>query len=84
MTKSAWDQWKENLGDSRPWDLLNLKTEYVEKEVAQSRYDICKQCPFLLPTKQCSKCGCFMKAKVKIAHSECPENKWGKISRETD
>lgn len=84
MTKSPWDQWKENLGESRPWDLINPKTEYVEKEVAQARYDICKKCPFLLPTKQCSKCGCFMKAKVKMAHAECPEGKWGKVSQETD
>lgn len=84
MTKSPWDQWKENLGESRPWDLINPKTEYVEKAAAQARYDICKGCPFLLPTKQCSKCGCFMKAKVKIAHSECPEGKWGKVSQESD
>jgi hypothetical protein len=84
MTKSPWEQWKQSLGETRPWDLLNPKTEYVKKEIAQARYDICKECPFLLPTKQCSKCGCFMKAKVKIAHAECPEHKWNKAIQETD
>ena len=83
MTKSPWQQWKENLGETRPWDLVNPSTEYVNKDIAQSRYDICKECPFLLPTKQCSKCGCFMKAKVKLANAECPEHKWGKASQGT-
>lgn len=81
---NAWDQWKENLGESRPWDILNPKTDYVSKDIAQARYDICKECPFLLPTKQCSKCGCFMKLKVTMAHAECPEHKWGKAIQETD
>lgn len=76
MSKTPFEQWKENLGDARPWDFLNPKTEYVEKDVAQARYDICKECPFLLATTQCSKCGCFMKAKVKLAHADCPEGKW--------
>lgn len=83
MTKSPWQQWKENLGETRPWDLVNPNTEYVTKDIAQSRYDICKDCPFFLPTKQCSKCGCFMKSKVKLAHAECPEHKWGKFIQGT-
>lgn len=81
---TPYQQWKQNLGETRPWDFINPNTEIVKKEVAQARYDICKECPFLLPTKQCSKCGCFMKAKVKIAHAECPEHKWGKAIQETD
>jgi hypothetical protein len=84
VSKTPFEQWKENLGDSRPWDFLNPKTEYVSKDVAQSRYDICKECPFLLPTTQCSKCGCLMKAKVKMAHAECPEHKWGKSTPESE
>lgn len=81
---SPYQQWKKNLGETRPWDLINPNTEFVNKEIAQERYDICKGCPFLLPTKQCSKCGCFMKAKVKMAHAECPEGKWGMVSQGTD
>jgi hypothetical protein len=81
---NAWEEYKKNLGDTRPWDFLSPKTEYATKEVAQSRYDICKTCEFFLPTKQCTKCGCFMKAKVTLAHAECPEHKWGKFNQEID
>lgn len=83
MTNS-WEQWKQNLGETRPWDLLNPNSEFVSKEVAQERYDICKACPELIKaTKQCTKCGCFMKAKVKLAKAECPIHKWGQVTQET-
>lgn len=81
---NPYQQWKKNLGDTRVWDLVNPNANFVDKDAAQARYDICKECPFLLPTKQCSKCGCFMKAKVKLADASCPEHKWGKITQETD
>jgi hypothetical protein len=80
---SAYQQWKKDLGDARPWDFINPNTEKVTKDVAQERFDICKGCPFLLATNQCSKCGCFMKLKVKLAHAECPIGKWGKVNQET-
>lgn len=79
MSKTPWEQWKENLGETRPWDLVNPKTKYVPKEIAQARYDICKVCPELIQTtKQCKKCGCFMRAKTTLAHAECPLHKWSK------
>jgi hypothetical protein len=59
-----------------PLDFLKLGTVYIEKDVAQNRYDICKGCEHFLPTTQCSKCLCFMKAKVKLAEAECPLGKW--------
>lgn len=74
---SAWQQYKKNLGSTRPWDLINPNTKYVSKDIAQARYDICKTCEFFLPTKQCSKCGCIMKAKVTLENAECPVHKWG-------
>lgn len=78
---SAWEEYKKKLGDSRPWDLINPNTKYVDKETAQYRYDICKACPMLISaTKQCKECGCFMKAKVTLEHAECPIGKWGKAS----
>ena len=73
---TPWQKYKQNLGKTRPWDILDPSTEYVEKDVAESRYSICKDCPFLLPTTQCSKCLCFMKAKTKLKDAECPEHKW--------
>lgn len=79
---SAYDKWKKNLGETRPWDMLNPTIVPVPKDVAQARYDICKECPFFLPTKQCSRCGCFMKAKVKLPNADCPEGKWHKFTEE--
>jgi hypothetical protein len=81
---NAWDRYKEKLGDTRPWDLLNPNTVYADKSVAQERYSICKACPKLLPTKQCDECKCFMKVKVTLAEAECPLHKWGKSNQETD
>lgn len=62
---------------SRPWDFINPKTEYVSKEEAAIRLDICKSCPQLIQSLlQCKECGCFMKAKTMIKHSSCPIGKW--------
>jgi hypothetical protein len=81
---NPYQQWKKNLGDTRVWDMVDPNAERVPKEVAQERYNMCKGCPFLLPTTQCSKCGCFMKAKVKLTHAECPVGNWGKFIQGTD
>jgi hypothetical protein len=56
MTESSkWQHYKEKLGETRPWDMLNPNTEYAflkKKEIR--RYDICKACPELIDlTKQC-------------------------------
>lgn len=51
---------------------------WVVKEVAQSRFDICKQCDRLIPVvSMCKECGCAMKIKVKMTNSVCPLGKWG-------
>ena len=75
--KSKWQQYKENLGDTRPWDLLNPKTEYADEKTSETRFDICKLCPELISlTSQCKKCGCFMALKTKIKAASCPLGKW--------
>ncbi|CAB4128608.1 hypothetical protein UFOVP225_46 [uncultured Caudovirales phage] len=67
----------ENNRPARPWDLINPHTEYVTKEEAAIRLDICKSCPELIQgLLQCKQCGCFMKAKTMIKHAECPLHKW--------
>jgi hypothetical protein len=67
----------QNLGETRPWDLVNPKTEWIDEEVSIKRYDICKSCPELIKlTTQCKKCGCFMKAKTKLEKATCPIGKW--------
>lgn len=75
--KTAWEQYKENLGSTRPWDFINPATEYVDEKVSENRYSICLQCPELFKaTKQCKKCGCLMTLKTKLKDAECPIGKW--------
>lgn len=75
--RSAWQQYKESLGDTRPWDFIKTTTEYADDNTAVSRYEICKACPELIQlTKQCKKCGCFMAAKTKLLAATCPIGKW--------
>ena len=50
---------------------------FVNKETAQSRFDVCKKCKHLnLTLFACEKCGCLMKIKVKFAKATCPIDKW--------
>lgn len=74
---TPWQQYKKNLGDTRPWDIMNPRVELVEKEVYESRMSKCFSCPsFLEVTKQCKKCGCHMPTKTKLSNAVCPLNKW--------
>lgn len=73
---SAWSEYKKRLGPTRPWDLLNPNIPKVSDAVADARMDICNDCAHLTVTKQCTKCGCFMSGKVKIAKASCPIGKW--------
>lgn len=73
---SMWKEYKEKLGDTRPWDMLNSEN-YIDQVTANQRLDICKQCPKLIKlTNQCSECGCFMVAKTKLEKATCPLGKW--------
>jgi hypothetical protein len=74
---TPWQRYKKNLGETRPWDILNPSTEWASSEVAEERYSICKACPELIKlTNQCKKCGCFMIAKTKLEKATCPLGKW--------
>lgn len=74
---SPWQQWKKNLGETRPWDIANPNTEWADEEKAEERFSICKVCPELIKlTTQCKKCGCFMKVKTKLDLATCPIGKW--------
>jgi hypothetical protein len=74
---SPYQRWKKNIGDTRPWDILNPNTGYAEKVEADRRYDICNSCPeFIDLTKQCKKCGCVMSLKTKLQNASCPIGKW--------
>ena len=70
-------QWKQNLGETRPWDIINPNTEWADEAKALERYEICKACPELIKlTKQCKKCGCRMQLKTKLELASCPVGKW--------
>jgi hypothetical protein len=61
----------------KPWDLLNPNKSRVEAELKAKRMAICNACPFFMSvTQQCSKCGCVMPLKTKLAEAFCPEGKW--------
>lgn len=75
--KTPWQKYKEKIGDTKPWDILNPKTEYISDEIHENRYNICLSCPELIQlTKQCKQCGCFMNLKTKLKKANCPLGKW--------
>lgn len=43
--------------------------------LAEHRAKICSECPFN-KVNMCTKCGCYIPAKVCSVASKCPENKW--------
>jgi len=64
-----------NDGPVFPWHLITQ--EHCDDDTASQRYNMCLDCPHLIKfSKQCSKCGCFMKAKVHILRASCPIGKW--------
>ncbi len=75
--ESPYQKWKKNLGETRPWDIVNPATEWADEEKAKERLSICKACPELIKlTTQCKKCGCIMKVKTKLEKASCPIGKW--------
>jgi hypothetical protein len=73
--KNAWEEYKAKNGVT-PFDLLN-KNNYIEKTESDKRMDICLSCPELIKlTQTCKECGCFMKAKTRLAEASCPIGKW--------
>jgi hypothetical protein len=40
-----------------------------------ARLNECLKCPYFVDTR-CQKCGCFMRAKVKLETAKCPDGRW--------
>lgn len=80
--KRPWDNVpEEEKRQARPWDILDPNLETVPDEIRKARIDACSNCEFLIKfTKQCKKCGCFMKVKTMIPHAECPIGIWGAVA----
>ena len=50
-----------------------------DKSIINARLAICGECEhFIKTTSQCNQCGCFMRAKARLATSSCPVGKWNK------
>lgn len=82
--KSNWEIYLEEKKDREEKlekisiiDLLNKDKYSKNKEEIDRRISICEGCEhFIKMTKQCSKCGCFMKLKTKLTDASCPIGKW--------
>ena len=48
-----------------------------DANVLQERWDMCNGCEFLKDDK-CLKCGCYMRAAIKLKCKACPVGKWSK------
>jgi hypothetical protein len=83
MIMQTWSEWKKNIGETRPWHLLDPSKTVDDEKVVEKRMSICNSCPELIKsTKQCKKCGCFMSAKTTLKYAECPIGLWGKESND--
>jgi hypothetical protein len=77
MKKSKWQQYIDNLGDTRPWHLLDHSKLVDNPKISEDRLEVCKGCSFYLSlTTQCKKCGCVMSGKVRLESAKCPIGKW--------
>ena len=76
---TEWEKWKQSLGETRPWHMLNTNAKISDSDTIKARLDICQACPELIKlTTQCKQCGCIMKMKTQLIEAECPLGKWGK------
>jgi len=73
---SPWQQYKKNLGTTRPWHVL-WHENHATTKVVQERMLVCTSCPeYIELTSQCKKCGCIMQLKTKLKEATCPLGKW--------
>lgn len=79
---TPWEEWKKKNAEKQrqgivsPAAFFNPETVYADKDLEDQRLAICKDCEHYLVTTQCSQCGCFMPAKVKLLYSSCPKGLW--------
>lgn len=64
------------MTEAKPWHILD-KNKLATEQTAEIRMLLCLHCEYLTPViNMCTKCGCFMNVKTKIAKASCPINKW--------
>ena len=68
---------EEKLAKVSIFDILDKSKYSNNKMEIDKRISICEGCEhFIKITKQCSKCGCFMKLKTRLTDASCPIGKW--------
>ena len=74
----------DSLTKSQKFDLRGMSDRVknvilYDQDIIDRRWAECEKCEFLIkPTNNCKKCGCFMKAKTRVATARCPIGKWEK------
>lgn len=66
---------------------IEKKVVLLSEEKARARLDICLACEFFMVQPEgsivparCSRCGCGMKIKARMAAAKCPIDKWGPVT----
>lgn len=63
--------------DVRFTDLFNPNQPRSDRELIESRLEICNSCEWFKKNLQkCRKCGCFMSLKTTLKQATCPIGKW--------
>jgi hypothetical protein len=58
-------------------DLFDPKKPRSNRELIESRLEICNQCEwFNKRLQKCRKCGCFMQLKTTLQQAKCPIERW--------
>lgn len=65
MARSAWAK-------LRGYEILASSDRFWERD------SVCEACPFQVD-EQCTKCGCFVAAKIALNLEKCPLDKWPRI-----
>ena len=69
-----------SLTESIKYTIKGFTTSGVilaEETIINKRIELCIECPaFQAEHSRCTKCGCFMNVKARLAVSTCPIGKW--------
>jgi hypothetical protein len=58
-------------------DLFDPNQPRSNKELIESRLEVCNACEFFNKRLlKCKQCGCFMKLKTTLQEAKCPLDKW--------
>jgi hypothetical protein len=76
---SLMDKAKSFTSSTSDWAKSGFKV--VDQAMLEDRLSVCKKCEFwdrdaFAGTGKCQKCGCSTQAKLRMATSKCPIDKW--------